>query len=286
MQIDYALILSAGLGTRMGEIGRNIPKVMWPILDRKLIDLQIDYCRDLGVDKIFINTHYLSEVIEDHIKKNYDNSIVLLHENPLLDSGGAIHNLAQQKNINYKGNLLTVNGDQFLFFEKNYFNKAISMLSEARAVLFAINASKEDAYNETVLSQDKLIDIRKNSGERDFITFSGLGLIKLDGLKPEIGPTKFFKTVANYELETVKMILPTSLEYWDFGTASIYYRSISSIIEKRAQNLKIHQFLKSHKINLDNTQKFYQPSERSIDLEMLGRFTENSLIFKNIKQSI
>ena len=49
MQIDYALILSAGLGTRMGEIGKILPKVLWPIYFKSLLELQIRYCQSLGI---------------------------------------------------------------------------------------------------------------------------------------------------------------------------------------------------------------------------------------------
>jgi NDP-sugar pyrophosphorylase family protein len=109
---------------------------MWPILNKRLIDLQINYCRDLGIKKIFINTHYLADVLERHIREQYGDDIVLLHEDPLLDSGGAIHNLANREDVNYSGNLLTVNGDQFLIFEKMAIEEALLKLENSRAVLF------------------------------------------------------------------------------------------------------------------------------------------------------
>jgi NDP-sugar pyrophosphorylase family protein len=121
MQIDYALILSAGLGTRMGAIGKKIPKVLWPLYFKTLLELQIRYCQERGVKKIYINTHFL----HDEIVKFLENSklqglVTILYEDPLLDSGGAIHNLANRAEINYNGNLLLVNGDQFLFFNDDY----------------------------------------------------------------------------------------------------------------------------------------------------------------------
>ncbi len=37
MQINQALLLCAGLGTRMGNIGKHIPKPLWPIFEKKFI---------------------------------------------------------------------------------------------------------------------------------------------------------------------------------------------------------------------------------------------------------
>jgi mannose-1-phosphate guanylyltransferase len=279
MQIDYALILSAGLGTRMGDIGKIIPKVMWPILDKKLIDLQINYCNDLGVKKIFINTHYLADVLEKYIKDNYGNEIELLHEEPLLDSGGAIHNLAMRNDVNYKGNLLTVNGDQFLLFDRTEVGRALKELENSRAVLFGIEVDKDQNYNETIILENRLVDIVKNLKTHDYITFSGLGLIKLEGLKAALGPTKFFQTVANYKDEIVKMIIPQKIEYWDFGTAEIYYQSMANLFTKSSdKNCLFISFLNRHGVKLAEIADFVNTELVSVDLEGKRRFKEKSII--------
>jgi mannose-1-phosphate guanylyltransferase len=281
MQIDYALILSAGLGTRMGEIGKVLPKVMWPILNKRLIDLQINYCRELGIKKIFINTHFLSNVIESHIAKNYP-EVIILHEDPILDSGGAIHNLATQAGVNYRGNLLTINGDQFYLFDKKYFNEALSFLADCRAVLFGIEVNKNSSYNETVLHDGFLTDIAKNNQDRDYVTFSGIGLIKLDGLKKVEGPSKFFQTVAPFKSEKVKMITPTNVEYWDFGTASIYFDSLSKIKEKINNENSFIKFLERCNVDLSSIKNYFNAELKSIDLDGQNGFHENSIRFKEI----
>lgn len=279
MQIDYALILSAGLGTRMGEIGKIIPKVMWPILNKRLIDLQICYCKELGVKKIFINTHYLADVIKDHIEKTYGDEIVLLHEDPLLDSGGAIHNLATQKSVNYSGNLLTINGDQFLMFDKLEIKNALKLIEESRAVLFGIEVDKDENYNETIVENNQLIEIVKNDKTKNYVTFSGLGLIKLDGLKPVEGPTKFFQTVANFKSEVVKMIIPKNLEYWDFGTAVIYFRNMCNLQEKlNGNNSQFVSFLRRNNVSLENINLYINRAANSIDLDGKGHFESNSIV--------
>lgn len=288
MQIDYALILSAGLGTRMGEIGKKIPKVLWPIYFKTMLELQVRYCEELGIKKIYINTHFLHDEIADFLKQSKLSTIVtVLHEDPLLDSGGAIHNLAARKEVNYNGNLLLVNGDQFLFFSEEYWNQALSKIQSSRAVLFGIKVDKSSAYNETILENNRLIAISKNLEKKnDYITYSGLGLLNLKGLTPTPGISRFFETVANYKNERVEFISPLNFEYWDFGTAEIYAQNILKLSNANERKTLMGQFLKKHYAFEGNENLFIDTKNSSIDLEYLGRFSPNAIEAKGFTQKI
>jgi len=286
MQIDYALILSAGLGTRMGEIGKVIPKVLWPIYFKTLLELQIKYCEELGVKKIYINTHFLHNEIETFLKQhNLIDRVTVLHEDPLLDSGGAIHNLANRPEVQYKGTLLLVNGDQFLFFDKKYWAKATEKISNCRAVLFGIKVDKEAAYNETVLKSERLVEIKKNTDKnRDYVTYSGLGILNLNGLTPVAGISRFFETVANFKNEDVQFVTPDSFEYWDFGTAEIYARNIFKLSDASQRKTEMGRFLQKYMAFDGKENSFLNLSLQSIDLEGKGRFEKGSLAGKELIQ--
>lgn len=279
MQIDYALILSAGLGTRMGEIGKKIPKVLWPLYAKTLLELQILYCKDLGVKRIYINSHFLHDEIKQFLKmKNLLADVTLLYENPLLNSGGAIHNLAEQKEVNYKGRLLLVNGDQFLFFGQEYWQKAMEKIDLCRAVLFGITVDKDANYNETVLEDNCLKEIKKNlSKKNDYVTYSGLGLLNLNGLRPVHGISQFFETVANYKEERVDFITPKNFEYWDFGTADIYVKNIFKLSHKKERESLAGKFLRSKgAFDLDES-AFVNKEIEAIDLDRGGLFLPQSI---------
>ncbi len=64
MALDHAFILCAGYGTRMGEIGKVLPKLLWPVFEKKMLELQVLYARQLGCRKIYINSHFLHEQIQ------------------------------------------------------------------------------------------------------------------------------------------------------------------------------------------------------------------------------
>lgn len=289
MQIDHALILSAGLGTRMGAIGKKLPKALWPVFYKSLLELQVDYCHDLGIDSIFINTHFLSEEIENYLKTDPKFSkVIALHEDPLLDSGGAIHNMASRGDVHYSGNLLLLNADQFLFFDIKYFAEAISGLENSRASLFGITVDKSEKYNKTILVDDRLTNIIKNDNTENYVTYSGLGILKLDGLEPVAGITKFWDTVANFNKERIQFVVPNKFEYWDFGTAEIYFESIKQIYEnkKNSNSGMLMNFLNKHNVFRGDESNFFSQELNSISLEGTNAFEENSIVGKGIIQPL
>lgn len=289
MQIDHALILSAGMGSRMGEIGKKMPKPLWPVFFKNLLELQVDYCRSLGIKRIFVNTHFLSNEIENYLKSDSKfDGIVVLHEDPLLDSGGAIHNMASRGDVNYSGNLLLVNADQFLFFDQKYFMEALSLLENSRASLFGITVDKSAKYNETIIENDLLKAIQKSDGSHDYVTYSGLGILKLDGLEPVGGITKFFETVANFKKERVSFIVPEKFEYWDFGTAEIYFNSVEKIYHllKQRTSGRLMDFLSANGAFNGPENNFFSQELHSISLEATSSFERDCIVGKGISQKL
>jgi len=61
-----AVILCAGLGTRLRLFTDQAPKVMIPILGRPLLEWHVEQYKKHGVSEFFFNLHYLPEVIEEY----------------------------------------------------------------------------------------------------------------------------------------------------------------------------------------------------------------------------
>jgi len=165
MQIDYCLILAAGFGTRMGKIGQNLPKVLWPIFEKSLLELQVAYARSLGAKKIFINLHYMGEEIEKYcILRSAFDGVEFLWEKPdILDIGGAVHNLASQPSIKYRGKLLILNADQFFYIKKDDLAQILKPYLKEPAVLFSYMVNSALGYNALEIDENhKVKGIVKN----------------------------------------------------------------------------------------------------------------------------
>ena len=100
MKIKTALILCAGYGKRLNPITLTTPKPLLKINQITLLENCINLIHSLGIDKILINTFYLSEKIEQFFKdKKFNLEIKTINDGPnILDTGGGILNLINSSN--------------------------------------------------------------------------------------------------------------------------------------------------------------------------------------------
>jgi len=86
-----ALLLAAGMGTRLRPVTDHVPKCLVPINGVPLIDYWLEQLLNAGIERVLVNTHYLSEQVNQHIKSSiYSKYIDTVHENSLLNTGGSI----------------------------------------------------------------------------------------------------------------------------------------------------------------------------------------------------
>ena len=88
------LILAAGLGTRMGDLTKDLPKPLLPVKGKPLIDYAFNLIEPLQTKNIFVNTHYHADLIKSHISNNYEN-IKISFEPEILGTGGGIKKIHQ-----------------------------------------------------------------------------------------------------------------------------------------------------------------------------------------------
>ena len=91
--VRKAVILSAGMGTRLGELTRNLPKVMVPIAGKPMLEHHIEWLKSFGVREFCLNLHYLADVISDYFEdgSRWGVEIRYHREERLLGTAGALH---------------------------------------------------------------------------------------------------------------------------------------------------------------------------------------------------
>jgi MurNAc alpha-1-phosphate uridylyltransferase len=82
-----AMVLAAGLGSRMRPLTDTMPKPLVPVAGKTLIDHVLDRLESAGVSEVIVNTHYLSEQLEDHLSKRKIPKIRVSRERDLLTQG-------------------------------------------------------------------------------------------------------------------------------------------------------------------------------------------------------
>lgn len=105
-----AIVLCAGLGTRLGDLVRDRPKPMVPIGGQPALELTLAWLRRYGFERVAINLHHHPESVMDHFGDGSDRGLDLVYyrEPELLGTAGAI---ARLDGFVAEGPLLVVYGD-------------------------------------------------------------------------------------------------------------------------------------------------------------------------------
>jgi NDP-sugar pyrophosphorylase family protein len=89
-----AMILAAGLGTRLLPLTKKKPKPLFPLGGRPVLDILIRKLEDLHCEAVMINTHHLADMIADFVQRqNYGIPVYTTFEPTILDTGGGIKNV-------------------------------------------------------------------------------------------------------------------------------------------------------------------------------------------------
>jgi MurNAc alpha-1-phosphate uridylyltransferase len=86
-----AMVLAAGLGTRMRPFNGRVPKPLVQVGGKALIDYVLDRLAEQGVERAVVNVHYLADQIEHHLAGRRQPAIVISDERgELLGTGGGV----------------------------------------------------------------------------------------------------------------------------------------------------------------------------------------------------
>ena len=107
------LILCGGLGTRFRKVRNDIPKVLAPIRGTPFIDLLLEDLTAQGFRRIILATGYLSDQLENYVKRRTDAEYIISNEPKPLGTGGAIK---FAENNFYSDQILILNGDSRITF--------------------------------------------------------------------------------------------------------------------------------------------------------------------------
>jgi mannose-1-phosphate guanylyltransferase len=86
-----ALLLAAGIGSRLRPLTETVPKCLVPIHGRPLLDYWLELLFSGGTERVLINTHWLADHVRDYVAScRWRPRIDLVHEGTLLGTGGTI----------------------------------------------------------------------------------------------------------------------------------------------------------------------------------------------------
>ena len=214
-----AVILAGGRGKRLRPITDYVPKPLVPIKNIPIIEWQIKYLKNFGIDEIIICTGYKQETIENHLDaKKIGIKIKFSVEKSPLGTGGAIKKAGKMID---EESFFVINGDILT-------NIDLNELAKKPNAIAAIELRTNFGILET--SSDKIIKFREKKDISDIWMNAGIYYLKKEILKDlpskgDIEKTVFpdyakkgklytvkFKNVKWYSIDSFKDMEECSLE--------------------------------------------------------------------------
>jgi NDP-sugar pyrophosphorylase family protein len=92
-----AMILAAGLGTRLRPLTNDRPKALVEVNGRTMLEITLSRLRSFGVEVVIVNVFHLADLIVDYLKanQNFGMHIEVSREEELLDTGGGLKKAAR-----------------------------------------------------------------------------------------------------------------------------------------------------------------------------------------------
>ena len=91
-----AMILAAGLGTRLRPLTDNKPKALVELGGRTLLEITLERLRSFGVSEVIVNVHHFADLVVEYLRANanFGLRIEVSREDLLLDTGGGLKRAA------------------------------------------------------------------------------------------------------------------------------------------------------------------------------------------------
>lgn len=163
-----AVILCAGFGRRLRPITKTIPKPLIKYNNETILKQIILKLFSIGVNKFFINGHYLSYKIRDFLARIYGIEIVFYEEMEILGTGGGVYSF---KNFFKNDFLIIHNGD---IIHQIDISKAIDFHIKNNA--FATLILRDDYQNNVIVQNLRILDFKKGN-YKNALTFTGISIV-------------------------------------------------------------------------------------------------------------
>jgi len=91
-----AMVLAAGLGTRLRPLTDDRPKALVEVAGHTLLEITLRHLQQFGVREVIVNVHHFADMVVDYLKKqdNFGMRIEISREDVLLDTGGGLKKAA------------------------------------------------------------------------------------------------------------------------------------------------------------------------------------------------
>jgi aminoglycoside/choline kinase family phosphotransferase/choline kinase len=265
-----AIILAAGIGTRLRPVTDFIPKPLMPVGGIPLLESIMMKMKQAGIAKIAVNTHHLAERIENFIRNSpYSDSVELFHEKEILGTGGPLinaRNLLSESEyfVLYNGDILS-DLDIGKLIECHAASGKVATLVTIQGPENRVLISPDSKNSGTII--DILGKLGKTCPSGTIMTYAGIAVFSREIFKylPEKPVnhsiiTSILGAIAD-KPGSVGAYMPETISWNDIGTVGKYFTLISSTPKQECQVPRTQSSVKITQIaEQGSNRKFYRIS--------------------------
>lgn len=168
-----AMILAAGLGTRLRPLTNDRPKALVEINGRTLLEITLSRLRQFGVREVVVNAHYFADMIAGYVKsRDFGMRIEVSREEELLDTGGGLKKVADFFSEAPSQPFLLHNVDVLSSID---FARMMNAHQE-RGALATLAVRRRETSRQLVFDHDLQLCGRRVAGEEPEVARAGAGL--------------------------------------------------------------------------------------------------------------
>ena len=170
MKSFKAMILAAGLATRLRPLTDSRPKVLIPIQNRPLLHWLLEYLCGAGAEEVIINAHHLSDELVDSVQRaNFPIPVHVQVEKVLLGTGGGIRNVADFWDENP---FVVINGDILTSIDL----REVCLKHESSGAMVTLVLKDEPRFNRVQVAEDGRIVSFSGGSDKD-LAFTGIHVL-------------------------------------------------------------------------------------------------------------
>jgi mannose-1-phosphate guanylyltransferase len=243
-----AMILAAGLGTRLRPLTDNRPKALVELAGRTLLEITLARLRSFGIREVIVNAHHFADQIVDYLKANanFGMRIEISREDVLLDTGGGLKKAAwffledsaradEPFLLHNVDVISTIDFDRMLQFHSE--NRALATLAvqrreSSRYLLF----DEQGQLCGRHAGRDSAEEFARHAAKHEPLAFSGIHVIspRLLNLISEEGVFSIISTYLRLAEQGEKIVAFRANEYYwrDLGRVSDLQKAAEDLEQK------------------------------------------------------
>lgn len=177
-QVKKAVVLSAGLGTRLGNLTRECPKVMVPISGKPMLEHHVEWLLRFGVEEFFFNLHYLPDEITDHFGDGgkWGVKVRYFYEENLRGTAGSLHGFREYLDEPF----LVQYGDVFSRLQLDRLESFHRGHSATASLVIHPSSHPHDSDIVEVSAEDRITHIHHKPGDDRFGNLGNAGAYLLE----------------------------------------------------------------------------------------------------------